>query len=124
MWSTSLLSPLFNPIIRLALFRAALRFFCIGLFLQALNESYPATYKAHTRIDDTGKSYNVKKYTEHRTLSKQLKLFFTLALYTGRLRVTKGKKEIIKSHAQTKGESMNGFINRAIDETIERDSTT
>ncbi len=41
-----------------------------------------------------------------------------------RLRVTKGKKEIIKSHAQTKGESMNGFINRAIDETIERDSTT
>lgn len=35
----------------------------------------------------------------------------------------KGKKDIIKSHAETQGESVNGFINRAIDETIARDST-
>ena len=37
------------------------------------------------------------------------------------LRVEKGKKEIIQEHAATQGESVNGFINRAIDETIERD---
>lgn len=37
------------------------------------------------------------------------------------LTVPKGKKEIIKEHAQTKGESVNSFINIAIDEKIERD---
>lgn len=31
------------------------------------------------------------------------------------------KYEIIKSHATAKGESVNGFIKRAIDETMERD---
>lgn len=36
----------------------------------------------------------------------------------------KGKKDIIKAHAESKGESVNKFINRAIDETMERDSTT
>lgn len=39
------------------------------------------------------------------------------------LKVTKGKKETIKAHAESKGESLNGFINRAIDETIQRDTT-
>ena len=38
------------------------------------------------------------------------------------LTVPKGKKEHIKNHAQAKGESTNGFINRAIDEAIERDN--
>ena len=38
------------------------------------------------------------------------------------LRVEKGKKELIKAHAAAHGESLNGFINRAIGETIERDS--
>lgn len=33
----------------------------------------------------------------------------------------KGKKEIIKTHAEARGESVNGFINRAIDEAMERD---
>ena len=37
--------------------------------------------------------------------------------------VPKGKKDIIKSHAEQNGESVNGFINRAIDETIEQDKT-
>lgn len=35
--------------------------------------------------------------------------------------MSKGKKDIIKAHADSKGESVNGFINRAIDETIERE---
>ena len=38
-----------------------------------------------------------------------------------KVRVTKGRKDKIKAHAEEKGESVNGFINRAIDETIERD---
>lgn len=34
----------------------------------------------------------------------------------------KGKKEQIKAHADTLGETLNAFINRAIDETMKRDS--
>lgn len=37
------------------------------------------------------------------------------------LRVDKGRKDIIKAHAESKGESVNGFINRAIEEAMERD---
>lgn len=38
------------------------------------------------------------------------------------LTVPKGKKEQIKAFAEGKGESVNGFINRAIDETINKES--
>ena len=38
-----------------------------------------------------------------------------------KVRVAKGQRERIKTHAEAQGESVNGFINRAIDETIERD---
>ena len=37
------------------------------------------------------------------------------------LTVPKGKKDIIKAHAESRGESVNSFINRAVDETIKRD---
>ena len=33
----------------------------------------------------------------------------------------KGRKEEIKKHAERCGETLNSFINRAIDETMERD---
>ena len=36
------------------------------------------------------------------------------------LRMPKGNKDIIKAHAESNGESVNGFINRAIDEAMER----
>jgi predicted HicB family RNase H-like nuclease len=39
-----------------------------------------------------------------------------------KVRVAKGEKDIIKAHAQTKGESLNGFVTRAINETMERDN--
>lgn len=39
------------------------------------------------------------------------------------LTVEKGSKEFIKEHAEAMGESVNGFINRAINETIESDNT-
>ena len=37
------------------------------------------------------------------------------------LTMPKGKKETVQLHAAQYGESVNAFINRAIDETIERD---
>ena len=39
-----------------------------------------------------------------------------------KVRVNKGKKDAIKAHADGRGESVNSFIGRAIDETMERDS--
>ena len=37
------------------------------------------------------------------------------------LTVPKGKKAEMKNHAESQGESLNGFVNRAINETMERD---
>ena len=39
------------------------------------------------------------------------------------LMVPKGDKEIIKAHAEARGEKTNSFINRAIRETMERDTS-
>ena len=41
-----------------------------------------------------------------------------------KIRVSKGNKDIIKAHAAEQGESLNGFVNRAIEETIKRDSSS
>lgn len=38
------------------------------------------------------------------------------------LRVRKGKKDAIKAHAAARGESVNAYINRAIDHEMERDA--
>lgn len=38
-----------------------------------------------------------------------------------KVRVEKGQKEIIKAHAESQGKSVNGFINEAIEEKMERD---
>lgn len=40
------------------------------------------------------------------------------------LTMPKGQKEAVKAHAESRGESMNAFINRAIVEAMERDSST
>ncbi len=37
------------------------------------------------------------------------------------LSVPKGEKDKIKAHAESMGESVNGFINRAIENQMERD---
>ena len=39
-----------------------------------------------------------------------------------RVRVPKGRKETVKAHAEAQGESLNAFINRAITETMDRDT--
>ena len=41
-----------------------------------------------------------------------------------KLRVPKGEREIIKSHAEKMWQSLNGFVRRAIEETIERDNNS
>ena len=38
-----------------------------------------------------------------------------------KFRVPKGQKEIIRSHAESRGEKLTPFIVRAIDETMQRD---
>ena len=45
------------------------------------------------------------------------------AAYLDRLSIAvpKGQKDAIKAHAESRGESVNAFINRAIDEAMERE---
>ncbi len=60
-----------------------------------------------------------RKYTEAQ--KKSAKKWDAANLDRVSLALPKGKKEIIKAHASAHKESVNGFINRAIDEAIERD---
>lgn len=39
-----------------------------------------------------------------------------------KFRVPKGKKAVIQEHAAARGESVNAFLNRAVDEAMERDT--
>ena len=38
-----------------------------------------------------------------------------------KIRVPKGRKDEIQAHAAAKGESLNGYVTKAVDERIERD---
>lgn len=58
-----------------------------------------------------------------KTSSKVKDIYNAKAYDELKIRVPKGKKDQIKSHADTQGESLNGFVKRAIDEAIERDNT-
>lgn len=40
---------------------------------------------------------------------------------TIQIRTTADRRELIKAHAEAQGESVNSFINRAIDEQMKRD---
>ncbi len=53
------------------------------IFLRALDMEYMTTYKAHDRIDDTGKKYHVEAYTESRGIPTQFKVLFNIALFGG-----------------------------------------
>jgi len=39
-----------------------------------------------------------------------------------KFRVPKGRKALIQEHAARQGESVNSFLNRAVEETIEKDN--
>ena len=62
-----------------------------------------------------------QKYTEARKEGNRK--WDTANLDRVSVAMPKGKKDIIKSHAEARSESVNGFINRAIDEAIERDES-
>ena len=56
-----------------------------------------------------------------KTSAKSKNTWITKAYDRINLTVPKGQKDLIQSHAEAQGESTNGFINRAISETMERD---
>ena len=55
---------------------------------------------------------------QQRAVSKYMKENYDVY----QIRMPKGRRAEIKAHAEAQGESVNGFITRAIDETIERDA--
>ena len=59
-----------------------------------------------------------KGYEQRKTSNKR----YLATLDNISLRLPKGRKDVIRAHAETHGESVNAFINRAIDETLERDA--
>ena len=69
-----------------------------------------------TRIEKGGHTVAVTKANQ-RAVNKYVKNNYD------RINVTmaKGKKNTLKAHAEAMGESVNAFINRAIDETLSRD---
>lgn len=54
---------------------------------------------------------------QQRAVSKYMKENYDVF----QIRMPKGRKAVIQAHAQAQGESVNGFVNRAIEETMERD---
>ena len=56
-----------------------------------------------------------------KTSAKSKNTWITKAYDRINLTVPKGQKDLIQAHAEEQGESTNGFINRAISETMERD---
>lgn len=61
-----------------------------------------------------------RKYTEAQ--KKSAKKWDAANLDRLSLALPKGSKEIIKAHAAARGESVNGFVGRAITETMDRDN--
>lgn len=59
-----------------------------------------------------------------KTSSKSKNAWIAKAYDRINLTVEKGRRDIIKAHADAHGESVNGFINRAIDHEMERDNET
>lgn len=62
--------------------------------------------------------------TKHYEQRKESNKRYLTSLDEIKVRVPKGQKEEIKAHAESMGESVNSFIGRAINETIERDNAT
>lgn len=56
-----------------------------------------------------------------KTSAKSKNTWITKAYDRINLTVPKGQKDLIQAHAEAQDESTNGFINRAISETMERD---
>lgn len=73
--------------------------------------------KGCTMSEDKKSTYKGQTDARRRASAKYLKE----SVEDVRIRVPKGQKAIIKDHAEQQGESMNQFVVRAINETMERD---
>ena len=60
------------------------------------------------------------RYTEAQ--AKAARKYLKESVEDIKIRVPKGQKALIKAHADQQGESMNQFVIRAINETMERDN--
>ncbi len=63
---------------------------------------------------------DTRKYTEAQ--KRSAKKWDAANLDRVSVAMPKGHKDEIKAHAERRGESVNAFINRAIDEAIEREA--
>lgn len=63
------------------------------------------------------------KMAEKTAAQKKAQQKYMEKFSVARVRMERGKYETVQYHAQARGESVNGFINRAIQETMERDKS-
>ena len=54
-----------------------------AVFLDYIEHPFTIRTRGHSRVDDTGKPYTVGDYTSSKELPTQLKVLFTLAIYSG-----------------------------------------
>ena len=54
-----------------------------AVFLDYIEHPFTIRTRGHSRVDDTGKTYAVGDYTSTKELPTQLKVLFTLAIYSG-----------------------------------------
>ena len=54
-----------------------------AIFLDYIEHPFTIQTRGHSRVDDTGKPYTVGDYTSTKELPTQLKVLFTLAIYSG-----------------------------------------
>ena len=70
-------------------------------------------------MEEKSKTYRGFTEAQARAHKKYISQFVEM-----KIRTTQDRREIIRAHAESRGESVNAFINRAIEETMERDSST
>lgn len=80
------------------------------------NNSILGKVSAFCRPRKKGKDMAEKTEAQKRAQKLYMEKFIRLEI-----RTTPDRRDVIKAHAESCGESVNGFINRAIDETMQRD---
>ncbi len=76
---------------------------------------------ASMRYDNTNYFVEVNIMSRSESLDRAIKKYEAEKVERIIFRVPKGKKDIIQAHATKQNESLAAFLNRAIDETMERD---
>ena len=75
-------------------------------------------YSRHPHLDET----EIRTMAGDNKRSEYRNAWIAEKLDRVNLTMPKGQKDTIKVHAESRGESVNAFINRAITETMERDN--